>query len=286
MINGRRRLLAIVVLAAVLHALGIARTVLPAQDGLKFIRVARQFQERPTIDVIRGSDRHPLYPALIAVVEPVVAWSHRPGPDAWRIARRRRRAGGDRADFPALWTDAGVVRRPDRVTLLFVVLPSGRGGARHAERQPGLARRPHRAVVRRSRPCARAQGHWRHRGLRARGRPRLSGSPRGCPGAAGRRHHVRAGRRLEARAAAAGRGGDSDLERGLPDPGRRICPGQGRGLGEAGPEARGGDRAAALGFGSRGRGFRLAWTIRAGTFRPRRRRCRASRRGRPGREPR
>ena len=86
MITGRRRLLAIVVLAAVLHALGIARTVLPAQDGLKFIRVARQFQERPAIDVVRGSDRHPLYPALIALAEPLVARFIGPGPDAWRIA--------------------------------------------------------------------------------------------------------------------------------------------------------------------------------------------------------
>ena len=100
MINGRRRLLAIVVLAAVLHALGIARTVLPAQDGLKFIRVARQFQERPAIDVIRGSDRHPLYPALIALGRAAGRLVHR----AWarRLADRRARRGGtgfDRAAF-------------------------------------------------------------------------------------------------------------------------------------------------------------------------------------------
>ena len=52
--RGRRSLLAIVLLAAALHAVGIARTTLPAQDGLKFIRVARQFQDRPWADVVRG----------------------------------------------------------------------------------------------------------------------------------------------------------------------------------------------------------------------------------------
>ena len=62
--RGRRPLLAIVVLAAALHGLGIARTILPAQDGLKFIRIARLFQHAPAADVIRSSDQHPLYPGL------------------------------------------------------------------------------------------------------------------------------------------------------------------------------------------------------------------------------
>jgi len=82
----RRGMLALVLLAAALHAVGIARTQLPAQDGLKFIRVARDFQQRPAIDVIRASDQHPLYPALIALVEPVVALAVGHGPEAWRIA--------------------------------------------------------------------------------------------------------------------------------------------------------------------------------------------------------
>jgi 4-amino-4-deoxy-L-arabinose transferase-like glycosyltransferase len=126
LINGRRRLLAIVVLAAVLHALGIARTVLPAQDGLKFIRVARQFQERPAIDVIRGSDRHPLYPALIAVCEPFVAWFTGPGPDAWRIAAQGVAA---LASIVLILPLYGLTRAlfDDRIAalaaLLFVVLP-------------------------------------------------------------------------------------------------------------------------------------------------------------------
>jgi 4-amino-4-deoxy-L-arabinose transferase-like glycosyltransferase len=83
---GRRWLLAIVVLSAVLHAISIARTHLPAQDGLKFIRVARQFQTSPWPDVVRDTDLHPLYPALIAMAEPAVALAAGHGPDTWRIA--------------------------------------------------------------------------------------------------------------------------------------------------------------------------------------------------------
>ncbi len=83
---GRRFLLAIVLLGAVLHAVSIARALLPAQDGLKFIHVARQFQRNAWPDVVRQADQHPLYPALIAAAEPVVRILAGPGPDAWRIA--------------------------------------------------------------------------------------------------------------------------------------------------------------------------------------------------------
>ena len=79
----RRTLLAIALLAAILHGAGIARSPLPAQDGLKFLRVARGFTERPWADVVRSSDQHPFYPALIALVHPLTAAS---SADSWRIA--------------------------------------------------------------------------------------------------------------------------------------------------------------------------------------------------------
>jgi hypothetical protein len=82
----RRSLIAIILLAATLHAAGIARTLLPAQDGLKLIRFARQFQTESWTDVIRGADVHPLYPALIAMAEPPVSWIVGEGPEAWRLA--------------------------------------------------------------------------------------------------------------------------------------------------------------------------------------------------------
>ena len=83
---GRHSLLAVVLFAAVLHVIVVTQTILPAQDGLKFIRIARQFQTQPWSDVVRGSDSHPLYPALIAAAEPLVARFAGHGPDAWRIA--------------------------------------------------------------------------------------------------------------------------------------------------------------------------------------------------------
>ncbi len=82
----RGALPAILLLAAALHASGIARSLLPAQDGLKFIRIARAVQTQPWADVIRGSDQHPLYPALVALVEPLVACVRGHNPETWRIA--------------------------------------------------------------------------------------------------------------------------------------------------------------------------------------------------------
>ena len=83
---GRRSLHAVVLFAVILHAIAIYQTLLPAQDGLKFIRIAREFQSQPWADVVRGSDAHPLYPALIALAEPLVARFTGSGPAAWRTA--------------------------------------------------------------------------------------------------------------------------------------------------------------------------------------------------------
>src|SRR5262249_33829797 len=83
---GRHRLYAVVLFAVVLHLVAITQTLLPAQDGLKFIRVARQFQTEPWTGVVRGSDVHPLYPALIAIAQPAVASLAGDGPGTWRTA--------------------------------------------------------------------------------------------------------------------------------------------------------------------------------------------------------
>ncbi len=82
----RRWFIAIASFAVLLNAAAVYRTLVPAQDGLKFLAVARQFQSQPWADVIRGSDQHPLYPALIAAVEPPLSRVIGPGPEAWRIA--------------------------------------------------------------------------------------------------------------------------------------------------------------------------------------------------------
>jgi 4-amino-4-deoxy-L-arabinose transferase-like glycosyltransferase len=83
---GRRFLLAVILGAGVLHGISIARSLLPAQDGLKFIHIARQFQQDSWPSVVRETDQHPLYPALIVVVEPAVRLLIGPGPDTWRMA--------------------------------------------------------------------------------------------------------------------------------------------------------------------------------------------------------
>jgi len=79
-------MLVLLLVAATSHVLAIRRTLLPAQDGLKFLRVAHQFQTGSWFDAIRGTDQHPLYPALVALAEPLVALVMGHGPDTWRIA--------------------------------------------------------------------------------------------------------------------------------------------------------------------------------------------------------
>jgi hypothetical protein len=102
-------LAALALLAGMLHAFAVARTLLPAQDGLKFIRVARQFHNQPWADVVRGADVHPLYPALIALAEPVVARFAGPGPHAWRIAAQSVAALSAVAlIFPVAWLARGL----------------------------------------------------------------------------------------------------------------------------------------------------------------------------------
>lgn len=125
--SGRRFLLALVLLAAGLHLAGIARSLLPAQDGLKFLRIARDFQSKPWIDVVRGSDQHPLYPALVALSEPILAaikGDH--GPDTWRITAQLVSALASLALLIPLYGltrdlfDARIARI---AVLIFVVLP-------------------------------------------------------------------------------------------------------------------------------------------------------------------
>ena len=119
--SSRRWLLAVAALSATLHAIGMARTPLPAQDGLKFLRVAREFQGQPWLDVIRSSDQHPLYSALIALAEPPLALVLGHGPLAWRLAAQGTSA---LAAVLLLWPLHALTRRMygDRAANLAVFL--------------------------------------------------------------------------------------------------------------------------------------------------------------------
>ena len=75
----------ILALATVLHAIDLGQSFLPAQDGLKFLRVARAFHHQPWADVVRASDQHPLYPVVVASLEPVLRVVLGPGPETWRL---------------------------------------------------------------------------------------------------------------------------------------------------------------------------------------------------------
>jgi len=124
--TGRRTLITVALLAAALHGLGVARTRLPAQDGLKFLRVARDFQSQPWTDVVRGTDQHPLYPALVAAAEPAVRAVIGRSPTAWRLAAQLVSALAMVALLPPLHGLAAALfnrRVADLAALGFVLLP-------------------------------------------------------------------------------------------------------------------------------------------------------------------
>jgi len=124
--SSRRWLIAVTVLSATLHVVGMARSPLPAQDGLKFLRFARDFQARPWADVVRSADQHPLYPALIALAEPITAAAIGKGPDAWRVAAQ---GVSVLAALALLWPLHAMTRRlfdgraADLAVLLYALLP-------------------------------------------------------------------------------------------------------------------------------------------------------------------
>jgi hypothetical protein len=85
-VKARLALAAIAAFAAAMHAVAIAQTLVPAQDGLKFIRVAKSFRDAGPVAAIRATDQHPLYPAAICLAQPIAEAAGFRGPDSWRIA--------------------------------------------------------------------------------------------------------------------------------------------------------------------------------------------------------
>ena len=82
----RREAILLTALTVALHLLGMSRSPLPAQDGLKYLRTARALQTRPFADAVRGSDQHPLYAIGIASAEPALRQFLGRGPTTWHHA--------------------------------------------------------------------------------------------------------------------------------------------------------------------------------------------------------
>jgi hypothetical protein len=128
----RRRLLPVLLVAVGVQLVGMARSPLPSQDGLKFLRVAREFQSQPWPEVVRASDQHPLYPALVALAEPAVRPFLGRGPDAWRIAAQLVSAVAAVLALIPLWCLARALfddRTATLAALLFALLPATAGVA-------------------------------------------------------------------------------------------------------------------------------------------------------------
>lgn len=125
-----RRLLPVMLLAGALQLLGMWQSPLPSQDGLKFLRVAREFQSQPWSDVVRATDQHPLYPALIAVAEPMLRPMLGQGPDTWRIAAQLVSALAAIAAMIPLWYFARALFDEQTAVLtvfLYALLPATAG---------------------------------------------------------------------------------------------------------------------------------------------------------------
>lgn len=119
-------LAAIATLGAGLHTAAIGRTLLPAQDGLKFIRAARDCQERGWLASLRATDQHPLYPLMIAEAQPVIARIVADGPDSWRIAAQGVSAVASLATLVPLFSLGRRLHGTSSAllaALLFVLLP-------------------------------------------------------------------------------------------------------------------------------------------------------------------
>ena len=66
------RLAIVLVLALVVRTWIVVHAEVPARDGVGFIRIALQFEERPWAEVVRRFEQHPVYPlAVLAMSEPV-----------------------------------------------------------------------------------------------------------------------------------------------------------------------------------------------------------------------
>lgn len=141
MIDRHRPLLAIFAIATIIHLTGMIRSPLPSQDGLKFIRIAREFSHQPWLDVVRSADQHPLYPLLIAASRPAVALVFGDGPSSWRIAAQGVSTLATLAMIPCMFLFSSVLvgRRSAWLAVLLIVLLPTTAGLGHETQSDATA---------------------------------------------------------------------------------------------------------------------------------------------------
>ena len=102
----------------------LARNTMPAQDGISFIRIARDFSQTPLPTAIQRSSQHPLYPWLVSVTQRVLFLQ--PDSKTWlHIARGVAAAGCVLLVIPMYLTGLrlGNARMAFTAPLLFSVIP-------------------------------------------------------------------------------------------------------------------------------------------------------------------
>jgi hypothetical protein len=76
-------LAALLALSAAVQTYCICRAVVPAQDAVRYVRVAQAMERDGLIEVVRRSDGHPLYPALIWLTHAALRPMLGPEPHVW-----------------------------------------------------------------------------------------------------------------------------------------------------------------------------------------------------------
>ena len=66
------RIMLLMVFVLTVQGWMLARNMMPAQDGINFIRIARNFSQTPLPTAIQSSSQHPLYPWLVSVTQRVL----------------------------------------------------------------------------------------------------------------------------------------------------------------------------------------------------------------------
>ena len=85
MSSSQQRLI-LLIICVMAHGWAMFSQNIPSQDGLKFIELARRFEQEPAWDVIRSADQHPLYPMLVSKVHQQMGWLSLTAATSWRIA--------------------------------------------------------------------------------------------------------------------------------------------------------------------------------------------------------